>query len=117
MGSWTAIKEVLAAAPPIILNCAAAKKEPEGWSRKMIRPTSFIRQAERLVNRNPLLYGPGPVSRHASGIGSMPPLKGLVVCAGQGLVVALAGGLFYNVFFGDPMLKQVEAYYEENPPR
>ena len=36
----------------------------------MIRPT-LVRQAERLVNRNPLLYGPGPVARHASGIGAM----------------------------------------------
>lgn len=37
---------------------------------QMIRPT-LVRQAERLVNRNPLLYGPGPVARYASGIGAM----------------------------------------------
>lgn len=36
----------------------------------MIRPT-IVRQAERLVNRNPLLYGPGPVARRATGIGAM----------------------------------------------
>ncbi|EJK62995.1 hypothetical protein THAOC_16373, partial [Thalassiosira oceanica] len=55
----------------------------------MIRPT-IVRQAERLVNRNPLLYGPGPVARRATGIGAMDPLKGLVVCAGQAMAVGLA---------------------------
>ena len=47
----------------------------------------------------------------------MPPLRGLVVCASQGLAVGLAGGLVYNVVWGNPGIKKVEDYYKENPPR
>ena len=84
----------------------------------MIRTTRFLRQAERLINRNPELYGPGPVARRpAGGIGAMDPLKGLVVCAGQGLAVSLVGGLIYKVFIGDPGIQMIEDYYKENPPR
>lgn len=85
----------------------------------MIRPTPFIRQAERLINRNPQLFGPGPVARRPAegSIGAMPPLRGLVVCASQGLAAGLAGGLVYNVFLGNPQIAKIEAYYEENPPR
>ena len=85
----------------------------------MIRPTPFIRQAERLINRNPYLFGPGPVARRPAegSIGAMPPLRGLVVCASQGLAVGLVGGIAYNVFLGNPQIAKVEAYYEENPPR
>jgi len=72
---------------------------------------------ERLINRNPYLYGPGPIARRPTGIGAMPPLRGLVVCASQGLAVAISGGLFYKFFIGDPGLKKVEDYYKENPPR
>ena len=74
--------------------------------------------AERLINRNPLLYGPGPVARRPmGGIGAMPPLRGLVTCAAQGMAIALAGGFFYTFFIGNPGLKKVEDYYKENPPR
>jgi hypothetical protein len=84
----------------------------------MLRPTPLLRQAERLINRNPLLYGPGPVARRPDGgIGAMPPLRGLVVCASQGIAVGLAGGLIYNVVWGNPGIKKVEDYYKENPPR
>jgi hypothetical protein len=84
----------------------------------MIRPTAFFRQAERLVNRNPELFGPGPLARRpAGGIGAMPPLRGLIVCASQGMAVALLGGLAYNVLIGNPELKKIEDYYKENPPR
>eukprot|EP00579_Thalassiosira_antarctica_P001134 CAMPEP_0201867944 /NCGR_PEP_ID=MMETSP0902-20130614/2024_1 /ASSEMBLY_ACC=CAM_ASM_000551 /TAXON_ID=420261 /ORGANISM="Thalassiosira antarctica, Strain CCMP982" /LENGTH=83 /DNA_ID=CAMNT_0048393213 /DNA_START=307 /DNA_END=558 /DNA_ORIENTATION=- len=83
----------------------------------MIRATPLIRQAERAINRNPQLYGPGPVARYATGIGAMDPLKGLVVCAAQGLAVGLAGGLVYNVVYGNPGLQAIEDYYIENPPR
>ena len=89
------------------------------WERSrpsMIRPTTFLRQAERLVNRNPELFGPGPVSRRPTGIGAMPPLKGLVTCASQGLAVALLGGIGYNVLFGNPGVKAIDDYYKENPP-
>jgi hypothetical protein len=85
----------------------------------MFRPTSFVRQAERLINRNPELFGPGPIARRpaAGGIGAMPPLRGLVVCASQGLAVALLGGIAYNVLIGNPEIKKIEDYYKENPPR
>ena len=84
----------------------------------MIRPTAFFRQAERLVNRNPELFGPGPLARRpAGGIGAMPPLRGLIVCASQGMAVALLGGIAYNVLIGNPELKKIEDYYKENPPR
>jgi hypothetical protein len=81
--------------------------------------TRLLLQAERLINRNPHLYGPGPLARRPAegSIGAMDPLKGLVVCASQGLAVAVAGGLAYNVFIGNPSLKKVEDYYKENPPR
>lgn len=82
----------------------------------MFRHTA--RLAERLINRNPELFGPGPVARRpAGGIGAMPPLKGLVACATQGLAVALIGGLAYNFFIGNPEIQKVEDYYKENPPR
>ena len=84
----------------------------------MLRPTPLLRQAERLINRNPLLYGPGPVARRPDGgIGAMPPLRGLVVCASQGLAVALVGGFIYKFAIGDPGIQKVEDYYKENPPR
>mmetsp|Transcript_10569 Transcript_10569/g.16089 ORF Transcript_10569/g.16089 Transcript_10569/m.16089 type:complete len:84 (-) Transcript_10569:452-703(-) len=83
----------------------------------MIRPTPFIRQAERLINRNPELFGPGPLARRATGIGAMPPLKGLVTCATQGLAVGLVGGLAYNFIYGNPGVQMIEDYYKENPPR
>ena len=87
-------------------------------SETMLRPTPLLRQAERLINRNPLLYGPGPVARRPQGgVGAMPPLRGLVVCASQGLAVALAGGITYNVVWGNPGIQKVEDYYKENPPR
>ncbi|KAL3776801.1 hypothetical protein ACHAW5_006220 [Stephanodiscus triporus] len=84
----------------------------------MIRSTAFVRQAERLINRNPELFGPGPLARRpAGGIGAMPPLRGLVVCASQGLAVALLGGIAYKVLIGDPQIQKIDDYYKENPPR
>lgn len=87
--------------------------------KKIMMRTRLLLQAERLINRNPHLYGPGPLARRPAegSIGAMDPLKGLVVCASQGLAVAVAGGLAYNVFIGNPSLKKVEDYYKENPPR
>eukprot|EP00521_Asterionellopsis_glacialis_P005616 CAMPEP_0195269960 /NCGR_PEP_ID=MMETSP0706-20130129/14073_1 /TAXON_ID=33640 /ORGANISM="Asterionellopsis glacialis, Strain CCMP134" /LENGTH=74 /DNA_ID=CAMNT_0040325155 /DNA_START=24 /DNA_END=248 /DNA_ORIENTATION=- len=73
---------------------------------------------DRPVNKNPYLYGPGPLARrNLSGIGARPPLQGLVMCAAQGLAFAMAGGLVYKWGLGDPGIKQVEDYYKENPPR
>ncbi|KAL7539692.1 hypothetical protein ACHAXR_009500 [Thalassiosira sp. AJA248-18] len=84
----------------------------------MLRATPILRQATRLINRNPELYGPGPVARRPDGgIGAMPPLRGLVVCASQGLAISLVGGLAYNVIYGNPGIQMIEDYYKENPPR
>lgn len=85
----------------------------------MIRPTSFLRQAERLINRNPELFGPGPLARRPveGTIGAMPPLKGLVTCASGGLAFGLAGGFAYKLLLGDPDTRKIEEYYRENPPR
>lgn len=84
----------------------------------MLRATPFLRQAERLINRNPQLYGPGPLARRpAQAVAAMPPLRGLVTCAAQGLAVSIAGGLVYKIFIGDPGIQAIEDYYIENPPR
>ena len=85
----------------------------------MIRPTPVLRQAERLINRNPQLFGPGPVARRPAegSIGAMPPLRGLVICASQGIAFGLFGGIAYNVVWGNPQIAKIAAYYEENPPR
>jgi len=72
----------------------------------------------RIVNKNKWLFGPGPLGRRAvSGIGAMPPLKGLVTCAVQAGVVGLAGGLGYLVLIGNPGVKSIDDYYKENPTR
>lgn len=85
----------------------------------MMRPTAFLRQAERLINRNPELFGPGPLARRpATGsIGAMPPLKGLVTCASGGLAFGLVGGFGYKFLIADPETRKIEEYYRENPPR
>jgi hypothetical protein len=72
---------------------------------------------ERIVNRNPKLFGPGPLARRPSGLGAKPPLQGLVICAAQGLTLAIGGGFIYSYFFGYPRLRMIEQYYKENPPR
>lgn len=71
----------------------------------------------RIINRNKLLYGPGPLGRRATGLGAKPPLQGLVICACQGLAVGLAGGFLYNVALGNPLINGIESYYKENPTR
>ena len=74
-----------------------------------------------LVNKNPFLFGPGPVRRIPKGAftatGRMPPLQGFSVAAAQGVALALAVSFGYKIFFGDPQVKQIEKYYRENPPR
>lgn len=82
------------------------------------RALSFCKEImERVVNRNPALFGPGPLARRPAGIGARPPLQGLVICAAQGLAVALAGGFVYKVSMGDPGIKAIDDYYKENPPK
>jgi len=76
---------------------------------------------ERIINRNPYLYGPGPIRRVPKGrmgyYGSLPPVQGFTMAALHGLVIALAGGLSYKYMFGDPQIRAIEKYYQENPPR
>jgi hypothetical protein len=76
---------------------------------------------QRIVNRNPYLYGPGPVRRVPKGMltsyGNMPPLQGFTMAVVHGGVLALAGCLVFKYGFGDPQIKAIENYYKENPPR
>lgn len=77
--------------------------------------------SDRIINKNPYLYGPGPVKRVAKGpmsmYGKMPPVRGFATAAAHGTVLALAGAFAFKIFFGDPQIKQIEEYYKENPPR
>ena len=76
---------------------------------------------ERLINRNPYLYGPGPVRRVPTGFTSsyanMPPVRGFSMAAIHGAAIALAGALIFKFGIGDPQIRQIEEYYRENPPR
>ena len=76
---------------------------------------------ERLINRNPYLFGPGPVKRIPTGTltsyGRMPPLQGCSMAAMHGIGLALAGSFAFKFFIGDPEIRTIEKYYEENPPR
>ena len=76
---------------------------------------------ERLINRNPYLYGPGPVRRVPKGFmtfyGRMPPLQGFSLAAAHGVAIAVAGAMGFKYFYGDPQIRAIEQYYEENPPR
>ena len=78
--------------------------------------------AERLINYNKRLYGPGPVARvPASGIqgyyARMPPLRGFVMCAVHGVVMGAVIGAYYKYGMAAPETRVVEAYYKENPPK
>ena len=78
---------------------------------------------ERIINRNPYLYGPGPVRRvaPASGFmtsyGRMPPLQGFSMAAIHGMIFAIGGVMIFKYGFGDPQIRAIEDYYKENPPR
>ena len=76
---------------------------------------------ERIINKNPYLYGPGPVRRMPSGLGSyygrLPALHGFSMAVIHGTVLALTGGFIFKYGFGDPQIKTIENYYKENPPR
>lgn len=76
---------------------------------------------ERLINRNPYLYGPGPIKRVPSGMSSayafMSPVRGFSMAATHGMIVALAGAMAFKLLVGDPQIKAIEDYYKENPPR
>lgn len=72
--------------------------------------------AARLINKSMWLYGPGPVMRKPAGLGSRPPLQGLVLCACQATVISLTVAFSYRIFVANPETKAIEEYYKENPP-
>lgn len=73
---------------------------------------------ERIVNKDPRLYGPGPVRRVSTAYyGKMPPLRGFAMCATHGIALGLVGAMVYKVTMGDPTTNTIEAYYKENPPK
>jgi len=76
---------------------------------------------ERIINRNPYLYGPGPVRRRPSGALSyyarMPAKQGFATAALHGIALALTGSFCFKFFVGDPQIRAIEEYYKENPPR
>jgi len=80
---------------------------------------------ERIINRNPYFYGPGPIRRTPGGkmmsyygkMSAKNPVQGFAVCAAHGVVLALAGSCVFKFWFGDPQIKAIEQYYKENPPR
>jgi hypothetical protein len=78
-------------------------------------------EPERIINRNPWLYGPGPVRRIPKGVmgyyGRMPAHRSFGLAAIHGVIFSLAGATAYKVLFGDPQIKLIEDYYKENPPR
>ena len=78
---------------------------------------SLIITMPGIVNRNPALYGPGPLARKPGGLGAGPPLRGLVITAMQGIAFGLVGGFGYKFFIGDPGIQAIEDYYKENPTR
>ena len=76
---------------------------------------------DRIINKNPYLYGPGPVKRVPRGAFSMfgkaPPVQGFSMAAGVGVVLGLATSFGFKIMFGDPSIKTIEEYYKENPPK
>jgi hypothetical protein len=77
---------------------------------------------EKIINRNPYLFGPGPIKRIPSRpgfgyFGRLPPLAGFSQAAAIGVGIALAGSFTFKWVFGDPQIRAIEEYYRENPPR
>ncbi|CAB9510206.1 expressed unknown protein [Seminavis robusta] len=73
---------------------------------------------ERIVNKDPRLYGPGPVRRIPTAYyARMTPLAGFASCAAHGVAIGIVGGLFFKFAMGDPKTRTIEEYYKENPPK
>jgi hypothetical protein len=77
--------------------------------------------ADRIINRNPYLYGPGPVRRTPSGVvgyyGKLPPLRGFSMAAIHGCIFAFLGACVFKFGIGDPQVRTIKQYYIDNPPR
>jgi len=76
---------------------------------------------ERIINRNPYLYGPGPVKRTPKGFmtmySRMPPVQGFALAASHAVALGLAASFIFKYTIGDPQIRAIEEYYKENPPR
>ena len=73
---------------------------------------------ERIVNKDPRLYGPGPVRRVSPTFyGKMTPLKGFASCAAHGVALGFVVAFGYKFTMGDPSTRTIEEYYKENPPK
>ena len=80
--------------------------------------TKVLRDAARIVNKDPRMYGPGPVKRvSASYYGAMSPLKGFSMCATHGIALGFLGSLVFKFTMADPSTRTIEEYYKENPPK
>ena len=78
--------------------------------------------AERIINYNKRLFGPGPLARvPASGFrgyyARMPPLQGFTYCVLHGLAIGFTVAAAYKVTMANPDRRAVEEYYKENPPK
>jgi hypothetical protein len=73
---------------------------------------------ERIINKNPRLYGPGPVRRTPNMYYSrMPALRGFAMCATHAIAIGFATSCVYKFTMGDPSTRAIEEYYKENPPK
>merc|ERR1711862_297235 len=77
--------------------------------------TRSFRSSRLLVepNRNPYLYGPGPVNRLGKKFARMPPLQGLVRCIAEATVIGCIGGYVWYVTVKEPWERGVKEYYED----
>lgn len=78
--------------------------------------------ASRIINYNKRLFGPGPVARvPKAGIqgyyARLAPLEGFTHAAVHGTVLGFIAAAAYKFGMGDPDAADINAYYEENPPR
>lgn len=73
---------------------------------------------ERIINRNPYLYGPGPVKRVPKGFftfySRMPPVQGFSLAAAHAVFLGLVGSFTFKFMFGDPQIRAIEEYYKKN---
>jgi len=66
-------------------------------------------------NRNPRLYGPGPVFRAGKGPAAGAPLASLMKVAVQGAALGFVAAMAYKVTIKDPTQRAVDEYYKKNP--
>ena len=77
--------------------------------------------AERIINYNRRLFGPGPVAYKPTGFrgfyANQPPLRGFAMCATHGLILGFSAAFYFKFMMADVDRKAIETYYRENPPR